>query len=234
LGAVDLSVVVPCYNEEGRLPESLARIRRFLEARGSTFEVILVDDGSSDRTAAVIRQAERDLPFVRAVLLSPNRGKGRAVAEGVRVSGGELVLLTDADLSAPIDELTKLEDAIAVGADVAFGSRAARGAREVDQPFHRRAMGKAFNRVVQVLILPGVWDTQCGFKLFRAAVARELFDGLQTDGFAFDVEVLHRARRTGYVIREVPVRWINSGASTVSPIGDSAEMLRDLLRIRFR
>ena len=225
--------MVPCYDEESRLPGSLERIRRFLEARGSRFELILVDDGSSDGTAAVIRRAEGEHAFVRGVLLSPNRGKGRALAEGVKVSRGELVLLSDADLSTPIDELTKLEDAIARGADIAVGSRAAPGAREVDQPFHRRAMGKAFNRMVQVLLLWGISDTQCGFKLFRGPVAQGLFDGLETDGFAFDVEVLHRARRAGYVIREVPVRWINSGASKVAPIRDSAAMLRDLLRIRF-
>jgi dolichyl-phosphate beta-glucosyltransferase len=234
LGAVDLSVVVPCYNEEARLPQSLAAARPFLEARGASFELILVDDGSSDRTAAAIRHAEREHPDVRPVLLLPNRGKGRALAEGVKVSRGDLVLLGDADFSTPIDELAKLEEAIAEGADIAIGSRAAPGAREVDQPFHRRAMGKAFNRIVQLLLLPGIWDTQCGFKLFRGEVARELFSELQTDRFAFDVEILHRARKAGYQIREVPVRWINSGASTVSPIHDSMVMLRDLLRIRFR
>ena len=231
---MDLSVVVPCYNEEGRLARSLAVLQAFLEDRGSSFELILVDDGSTDGTSAVIRRAEAERPYVRGVLTSPNRGKGRALAEGVKISRGDLVLLSDADSSTPIDQLSRLEDAIASGADVACGSRAAPGAREVDQPFHRRAMGKAFNRLVQVLLLPGIWDTQCGFKLLRGEVARELFAKLETDGFAFDVEILHRARVAGHGIREVPVRWINSGASKVSPIGDSAEMLRDLLRIRFR
>jgi dolichyl-phosphate beta-glucosyltransferase len=234
LGVVDLSVVVPCYNEELRLARSLTPVERFMEARGSSFELILVDDGSSDGTAAVIRQAESQHSYVRAVLLPSNRGKGRALAEGVKKSRGDLVLLSDADFSAPIDELPRLEEAIAAGADVAFGSRAARGAREVDQPLHRRAMGKAFNRMVQLLLIPGVWDTQCGFKLFRGGVARELFGDLTTDGFAFDVEILYCARRAGYRIREVPVRWINSGASKVSPVGDSVEMLRDVLRLRFR
>jgi dolichyl-phosphate beta-glucosyltransferase len=233
LGAVDLSVVVPCYNEQARLPESLAGVRPFLEACGGSLELILVDDGSSDRTAALIRQAEQEHPDVRPVLLSPNRGKGRALAEGVKLSRGELVLVSDADFSTPISELSKLEAAIAGGADIAIGSRAAPGARELDQPFHRRVMGKAFNRIVQLLLLPGIWDTQCGFKLFRGDVARELFSKLETDRFAFDVEILHRARKAGYQVREMPVRWINSGASTVSPIHDSVVMLRDLLRIRF-
>jgi dolichyl-phosphate beta-glucosyltransferase len=233
LGAVNLSVVVPCYNEEVRLPHSLGAVSQYLASRGASFELILVDDGSTDGTAAVIRQTERERPNVRAVLLLPNRGKGRALAEGVKASQGDLVLVSDADFSTPIDELPKLEEAIATGADIAFGSRAAPGAREVEQPLYRRAMGKAFNRMVQVLLLPGIWDTQCGFKLFRGDVARRLFAELETDGFAFDVEILHRARQAGYAIREVPVRWINSGASRVSPVRDSAEMLRDLLRIRF-
>jgi dolichyl-phosphate beta-glucosyltransferase len=234
LGAVDLSVVVPCYNEEARLPGSLSRLEEFLGGQELGFELILVDDGSSDRTRAVIRAAERKHAYVRPLLLSPNRGKGAALAAGVRVSRGRLVLISDADLSAPIEELSKLEDAIVGGADVAIGSRAAPGAREVDQPLHRQAMGKAFNRVVQALVLPGIRDTQCGFKLFRGDVARELFGQLRTAGFAFDVEVLRRALVAGYQVREVPVRWVSSGASRVSPLRDSARMLRDLVRIRLQ
>jgi dolichyl-phosphate beta-glucosyltransferase len=234
LGAVELSVVVPCYNEEARLPGSLSRLEEFLGGEALNFELILVDDGSSDGTRAVIRAAERGHPYVRPVLLSPNRGKGAAVAAGVGISRGRLVLISDADFSAPIEELSKLEDAIAGGADVAIGSRAAPGASEVDQPLHRQAMGKAFNRVVQALVLPGIRDTQCGFKLFRGEVARELFGQLRTAGFAFDVEVLRRALVAGYQVREVPVRWVSSGASQVSPLRDSARMLRDVVRIRLQ
>ena len=232
LAPVELSVVVPCFDEELRLPASLAAAERYLEESGREYEFILVDDGSRDRTAEVIRELERTRTRVRAVALPRNRGKGRALAEGVALSRGRLALVSDADFSAPLDELPKLERAIAAGADVAIGSRAAPGAREVDQPVHRRLMGKGFNLLVQSLLLPGLWDTQCGFKLFRGDVARELFGRLRTDGFAYDVEVLHRARRSGYRVKEVPVRWINSTTTRVQAGRHSREMLVDLLRIR--
>ncbi len=231
---MELSVVVPCLDEASRLPASLASAEAYLGARGHEFELILVDDGSRDDTPDVIRAAARASSAVRGITLPRNRGKGRALAEGVRHSRGRLVLISDADFSAPMAELPKLERAIAQGADVAIGSRAAPGAREVDQPVHRRVMGKAFNLMVQALLLPGLWDTQCGFKLFRGDVARELFGALRTDGFAYDVEVLYRARRCGYRVSEVPVRWTNSPTTRVQAVRHSREMLADLLRIRFR
>ncbi len=227
-----LSLVVPCFNEESRLPASLVVAQEFLRRRGASFELILVDDGSADRTPDLIREAAQASGAVRCVLLPANRGKGRAIAEGVRVSCGQEVLTSDADFSAPIGELPKLEAALAAGADIAIGSRAKRGAREVDQPLHRRAMGKGFNLLVQGLLLPGLWDTQCGFKLFRGEVARDLFGRLRTDGFAHDVEILYLARRAGYLVSEVPVRWINSDSSRVEPMRHSGEMLRDVVRIR--
>ncbi len=230
---MDLSVVVPCFNEQSRLPGSLATALAYLEASGLTFELILVDDGSRDATPGLIRDAERAHSAVRSVLLPENRGKGRALAEGVALTSGDLVLVSDADFSAPIDELPRLEAAIARGAAVAIGSRAKRGSRELDQPLYRRAMGKGFNLLVQALLLPGLWDTQCGFKLFRGQVARELFGRLHTDGFAFDVEVLYLARRSGWEVSEVPVRWINSETTRVRALQDSKEMLLDVLRIRF-
>jgi dolichyl-phosphate beta-glucosyltransferase len=232
LARVDLSVVVPCFDEESRLPRSLAAALAYLEATRREYELILVDDGSRDCTPQLIRDAERANPSVCGVFLRENRGKGRALAEGVRVSRGERVLISDADFSAPIEELPKLEAAISAGAEVAIGSRAKRGAREVDQPLHRRAMGKGFNLLVQALLLPGLWDTQCGFKLFRGQVARDLFGRLSTDGFAYDVEVLYLARRSGWEVSEVPVRWINSTTSRVQAVRHSREMLMDVLRLR--
>lgn len=231
---MDLSVVIPCFNEERRLPGTLGALRGYFGLQGVQAELILVDDGSRDGTLPLIRaEAERDRG-VRSVVVSPNRGKGRAVASGVRVARGDQILVSDADLSTPIDELPKLQAALARGADVAIGSRAAPGAREIDQPLHRQLMGKSFNRLVQTLLLPGFRDTQCGFKLFRGEVAHGLFDGLVTEGFAFDVEVLVRAIDAGCVVEEVPVRWFNSGASTVAPLRASATMLRDLIRLRVR
>lgn len=230
---IRLSVVVPCFNEEARLPATLGPARQYLEQSGRAFELIVVDDGSGDRTAAVVRELAGGDPRVTLVSLPRNRGKGRALAEGVARTTGSLVLVSDADFSAPLDELPKLEARIESGADVAIGSRARPGAREVDQPLHRRVMGKAFNLLVQAMLLPGIWDTQCGFKLFRGEVARELFARLCTEGFAYDIEVLYRARRAGYRVDEVPVRWINSSTTRVHALRHSREMLMDLLRVRF-
>lgn len=229
---MELSVVVPCFNEAARLPASIASAKAYLTASGREFELILVDDGSRDRTADVIAAAARADGAIRAVTLGRNRGKGRALAEGVTQSRGRLVLVSDADFSSPIDELGKLERALDDGADVAIGSRAAPGTREVDQPVHRRLVGRAFNAAVRTVLLPDLRDTQCGFKLFRGDVARDLFGRLATDGFAFDVEILYRARRGGYRVSEVPVRWINSADTRVRVFRHSSEMLVDLVRIR--
>lgn len=229
-----LSVVIPAYNEERRLPITLENIVPFLESDGRSFEVILVDDGSSDQTLPIMREWAARHPAVRVVAQHPNRGKGRALAEGVKASTGVLVLVSDTDFSTPITEMDKLEAVIGAGADVAIGSRAKRGAQvELSQPIYRVLMGKTFNLIVQALILPGIWDTQCGFKLFRGDVARDLFARLTTDGFGYDVDILFRARRARKRIAEVPVRWINSPESKVSPIRSSLEMLRDIVRLRF-
>jgi dolichyl-phosphate beta-glucosyltransferase len=231
-GAVRLSVVIPAFNEHRRLPGTVNHVRRYLAGRSHNYELILVDDGSTDETLHYMRELAHEWPAVRVVTLTPNRGKGRAVTEGIRVARGDLVLFSDADLSTPIEELPKLEQAVEAGADVAFGSRGAPGAREVNQPFYRQVMGRTFNVLVQLLVLPGFHDTQCGFKLFRNTAARELFASIRTEGFAFDVEVLWRARQARYRVVEVPVRWLNSDSTRVSPLRHSVQMLRDLLWLR--
>lgn len=225
-------MVIPAYNEEQRLPATLCQLETYLERRGGTFELILSNDGSHDGTLAVMEEEARRHPYVRVVHLPQNRGKGRALAAGVSVSTGRLVLITDADLSAPIDELPDLEAALASGAGVAIASRAKKGAKEVSQPLPRMVMGKTFNLAVQAMLLPGLWDTQCGFKLFPGYLARELFGELKTDGFAFDVEILYRAKRRGKRIKEVPVHWVHSAPTRVAPIRHSAQMLKDIFRIR--
>jgi dolichyl-phosphate beta-glucosyltransferase len=229
-----LSIVVPCYNEEQRLPHTIELIERYLDGKDGDYELILVDDGSSDGTRIVMDAAAERNRFVRLEALPRNRGKGRALAEGVAAATGSEILVTDADLSTPIEELPKLQAELAQGAGVAIGSRALRGSRvEVSQPIYRVLMGKAFNLLVQAVLLPGIWDTQCGFKLFRADVAHEAFAELTTDGFGYDPEVLYRAKKRGVKIAEVPVVWRNSAPTKVSPIKSSIDMFRHVLRIRF-
>ena len=234
-GAPLLSIVIPAYNEEQRLPSTIESIERYLESSHPDYELILVDDGSSDGTRRVMEAAARGNPKVRVEALPANRGKGRALAAGVAVARGDEVLVTDADLSTPIEELDKLEAALKAGAGVAIASRSVKGSQvEVAQPVYRVLMGKVFNLIVQVVLLPGIWDTQCGFKLFRADVARPVFAALTTDGFGYDPEVLYLAKRRAVRIAEVPVVWRNSAPTKVMPFRSSLDMFKHVVRVRFR
>src|SRR4029079_7586730 len=189
----------------------------------------------TDRTRELMHAASERNPRIRIEALPFNRGKGRALATGVDVARGDPILLTDADLSTPIEELEKLQAALDKGAGIAIASRALRASRvEVSQPIYRVVMGKAFNLIVQAVLLPGIWDTQCGFKLFRADVAHRVFAELVTDGFGYDPEVLYRALRQGVKIAEVPVVWRNSAPTKVSPVRSSLDMLRHVLWVRFK
>ena len=230
-----LSVVIPAYNEEQRLPRTIELIERYLDGRGVNYELILVDDGSTDGTRQVMDEAAGRNPRVRLEALPSNCGKGRALAAGVAVARGDEVLVTDADLSTPIEELEKLEAALKAGAGVAIGSRSVKGSRiEIQQPIYRVLMGKAFNLIVQIALLPGIWDTQCGFKLFRADVAQPVFAALTTDGFGYDPEVLFLAKRRGVRIAEVPVVWRNSAPTKVMAIRSSFDMFKHVVRVRFK
>jgi dolichyl-phosphate beta-glucosyltransferase len=231
----ELSIVIPCFNEEQRLPRTIELIEQYLARVGTPYELILVDDGSIDGTRQIMDAAAERNRSVRLEALPQNRGKGRALAEGVAVARGAEVLVTDADLSTPIEEIDKLRAELRNGAGVAIASRALRGSRvEVSQPAYRVLMGKAFNLLVQAVLLPGIWDTQCGFKLFRADVAHDVFAGLTTDGFGYDPEVLYRAKKRGVRIAEVPVVWRNSAPTKVSPIKSSIDMFKHVVRVRFR
>jgi dolichyl-phosphate beta-glucosyltransferase len=226
-----LSVVIPAYNEERRLPASLDKLAAYLSSAGVAAEVIVVDDGSRDRTAETARDAGTRLGLDLIVLvLAENRGKGAAVREGVLAARGAHVLVSDADFSTPIGEWEKLA---AARTPVAIGSRGIdESLVKEKQPFFRQAMGKLFNRFVRILLVGGIRDTQCGFKLFSREAAQGIFTRARIDRFAYDVEALVLARRLGYAIAEVPVLWFNSPDSKVS-LMSGAQAYLDLLRIRF-
>jgi glycosyltransferase involved in cell wall biosynthesis len=231
VSAPRLSVVIPAYNEAARLPATLARVRSHLEARGELFEIVVADDGSRDGTERVALAA--GAPFVRVLRSPTNRGKGHAVRRGMLAATGVRRLMSDADLSTPIEELSRLEAELDAGYDVAIGSRALPGATiEVHQPRYREGMGRLFNWCVRRLLLPRLHDTQCGFKLFSAVAAETAFSRARLDGFCFDVEALFLAERAGYRIAERPVVWRNDAASRVTLVRGGLAFA-DLLRIRW-
>ncbi len=228
MAAPSLSVVIPAYNEEARLGPTLARITEWLRARGGTWEVIVADDGSRDATREVAAAAG-----VRVVALPKNRGKGAAVRAGMLAAAGDRALFCDADLATPIEELDKLTAELDRGADIAIASRALDGSQiETRQHPLREMMGRTFNGIVRLLVLGGIKDTQCGFKLFTRAAAHELFGRATVDGFAFDVEILWLARGR-FRIAEVPVVWRHVDESKVSPGTDALKMFTDVVKLRF-
>lgn len=232
--SVSLSIVVPAYNEALRLPRTLEAIRQHFDTAGESYEVIVVDDGSRDGTAGVAEEAARRWPQLSLLRLPANRGKGAAVREGMlRASGAERAF-SDADLSTPLEELARLRARLGGDCQVAIASRDLPGSNiELHQPRPRELAGKTYNRLLQLLVLPGIQDSQCGLKVFRADVAVACFTPLRTERFGFDAEVLVRARRLGWTIAEVPVRWRHVEASRVSAHRDAPRMLVDLLRLRF-
>lgn len=225
--------MIPAYNEARRLGPTLDRVAAYLEGRGASHEVLVVDDGSTDGTAALVEAHPG--AGVRLVCQPKNRGKGAALRRGVAESRGRRILLCDADLSTPIEELPALERRLDAGAGVAIGSRGVEGSDvRRHQPVYRELMGKTFNRFIRLLGVRGLRDTQCGFKLLDGEVARSLFPEVRTEGFAFDVELLWLARRRGHRVEEVGVAWLDSPDSRVHPLFDSAAMLRDVVLMRWR
>lgn len=230
--SLNISIIIPAYNEEKRLGTTLVRIVSYMNEMGNDYEIIVVDDGSRDGTMAVAKRFQQYK--VRSIRNDRNLGKGNAVHHGMLEAQKSLVLFSDADLSTPIEELEKLAVPILAGeVQVAIGSRAVTGARiEVSQPAYRVAMGKLFNLFVRMIAIGEFYDTQCGFKLFTRNAAQEIFRRQRLFGYGFDVEILTIARRLGFQVAEVPVRWINSAETKVDLLRDSTEMFFDLFKIR--
>ena len=227
-----LTVLIPCYNEERRIADTVPRVVAHLETLSCTWEVVLVDDGSSDGTWAQLEGFTRELPGVRAVRQAANGGKGRALAAGVQAARGEVVLFFDADLSYPLAYIAEALAAIDGGADVVAGARDLDAAGRADYSLVRKAFSTAFNGLVDLVLGLGIPDTQCGFKAFRADVARALFGALTIGRFGFDVELLYLVRRWNLVLVRMPIVMVHRPGSTVRVIPDSLQMFRDIVRIR--
>lgn len=233
MSAIHLSIVIPAYNEEKRITDCIDTITAYLADQHYASEIIAVDDGSTDDTLAILQSLQTRHHQLKAISYPKNHGKGYAVRQGVLAAQGNYVLFSDADLNVPIEEITKLFAALQNGAQIAVGSRAAEGAVVAGgRPWLREFGSHSLNLAVRVLAVPGIRDTQCGFKLFEARIAKELFRRSFLDGFSFDVEILYLARKLGYRVEEIPVTWIHRGGSKVRPVRDGLLFLRDILRIR--
>jgi glycosyltransferase involved in cell wall biosynthesis len=229
-----LSIIVPAFNEEHRLPPTLENLHAFLAAQPLRWEIVVVDDGSRDATCAVVERAMAAIPGLRLVRQTPNRGKGAAVRRGMLEARGDIRVMSDADGSMPPDQLPRLLAPILAGhAEIAIGSRYADGAHtDAKQPFYRVLWSRLANRVIQRSLVPGVRDTQCGFKAFTAEAARDLFGRGRIDGWAFDLEILALARRAGFAIAEVGVAWTDDRRSRVNPLKDLWKVVREAMTIR--
>lgn len=227
------SLIVPAYNEGQRLGSSLREMSAYLRASGKSYEIVIVDDGSTDETQAIVAEAAAADPAIRLLAHSPNRGKGYAVRAGMLAACGHYLMFTDADLSIPITITTDFHEALRGGYDIAIASRwHPDSTNVVPPPLPRRLMGGIFRWCVRRLVISDVRDTQCGCKAYRADVARRLFGQSQIDRFSFDAEVIYLAARAGYRIKEVPFALRYTPGSSVRPVRDSLLMLRDLARIR--
>ncbi len=227
-----LSLVIPAYNEGARLPVTLPAVIAFLDAQPYASELILVNNNSSDNTRQIALEFAATRPYMR-VLDEMTQGKGAAVRTGMLAAEGDYLFMADADFSMPVTEIAKFLPPALGQYDVAIGSREAPGAVRYNEPAYRHLMGRVFNFYVKVLAIPGFQDTQCGFKCFRREVARDVLPSQTIDGWAFDVELLFIALRRGYQVVEVPVDWYFGENSRISPVRDTVNMIREVLRIRY-
>jgi len=240
---IDYSIVIPVYNESGKIAVSLTQVIGFMNSFNDSYEIVVVDDGSTDATATEIEEYQKDHQKIR-LIKNPHKGKGPTVWKGVMEARGRYIYLADADLSSPMEELKKLSMwLLEHDYDVVIASREGHGANRVDEPFYRHLMGRFFNFWVQLVALPGIKDSQCGFKLFKSEVAKDVFSRLTIYGDAapkrekaylgaFDVEVLFVALKLGYKVKEVPVKWVYVDTTRLNPISDSVNMVLDVLKVR--
>jgi len=228
------SIVIPAYNESGRLAATLDRVLGYVRAQGWAAEVIVVNDGSNDSTAEIIRTFAAKDPSVRLIENPGNRGKGYSVRNGMLHSKGQIVLFSDADLSSPMEEASKLFRALEAGADVAIGSRWLRAETQTQrQPLHRQIFGRIFNLLLRLTLGLKFKDTQCGFKAFKQPAVRAIFPHQKIERWGFDPEVLFLARKSGFKVTEVPVAWGHSGGTRIHPLSDGSKMFLEMLRIRW-
>ncbi len=226
-----LSIIIPVHNEEQRLPATLDQILAFLNQQPYAAEILVVENGSQDRTLQIACAYARENPQIQ-VIQAAKRGKGLAVRAGMLAAHGQFRFMCDADLSMPIEELSRFLPPALETFDIAIASREVPGAVRFGEPAYRHLIGRVYNNLIRLLVLPGLQDTQCGFKCFRGAVADEIFDMQTLSGMSFDVEVLFIARQRGYSIAELPIPWYFNPDSRVRLVEDSLRMGLDLLTIR--
>jgi len=223
------SVIIPAHNEQNRLPETLRQIFRFLEGQAFTSEVIVVENGSTDRTYEVAQQFAEQHKHLRVI--QSERGKGAAVQRGMLEAQGDYRFMCDADLSMPVEEIIKFIPPALGNFDIAIASREAKNSVRYNEPSYRHIGGRGINFIIQALILPGLNDTQCGFKSFRAEVAEDLFNHQTLYGWSFDIELLYIARCRNYRIKEIPIHWYHFSDSKVNAFRDAIRMIQDIFHI---
>ncbi len=229
--STDLSLIIPAFNEEARIEASLKNALEFFDSKSLSYEILVVDDGSSDRTIEVVSKFES--PNLKLIAQPKNKGKGAAVTRGMLEANGKIRVFSDADFSTPVAEIEKVITAMSLGTEVFIGSRALDYTMiKKHQPAYREFMGKTFNKLVQLFLISGIKDTQCGFKGFTAKAALEIFSRMKIEGFGFDLEIIYLADKLGFHISEVPVEWYNDERSTVNPIKDSITMFFDIFKVK--
>jgi glycosyltransferase involved in cell wall biosynthesis len=228
------SLIIPAYNESARLGSTLERVLAYVHAQGWNAEVIVVNDGSRDNTAEIIKSFAAKNPILRLVENPGNRGKGYSVRNGMLNAHGEVLLFSDADLSSPIEEAPKLLAALDQGADIAIGSRWLRSETQTQrQPLHRQLFGRIFNLLLRLTLGLKFKDTQCGFKAFKQPAARAIFPLQKIERWGFDPEILFLARKFSFKVKEIPVVWGHSGGTRINPLVDGARMFQEMLRVRW-